>query len=222
MTKKRKAKQGGELRLSNLPRNWLHQALTYLDKGELISRVVVEILEIALLYFLFIRFAIKFPIDSIYVFLLSGIIVHTLNWIFNANFWTVILFSFPELTNPGEIITCDYLNHMSLRLSKHSSVTVLAIYGSISRRQWHERSDVDIRILRKPGIGNLISAFFITMRERAIAFIKRQPIDLYLADDVNFLLKMRNDESPIFLIRRDNRLKNYFPENQPIVLKTLR
>jgi len=183
--------------------------------------VIIELLAIGAFYLIIINL-LQFPIYSLKGIFIAGFFIHTLNWIFNANFWTVILFSFPQLTNPGELATCNYLNEMSLRLSKSSSVTALAIYGSISRQQWHDRSDVDIRFLRKEGLGNLILASFVTMRERTIAFINRQPMDLYLADDVTFLRKMRDDESPIFLIKRDHRLDNYFPDNKIIIIKSLR
>ena len=48
----RKAKPGGMPKLINIPRNWLHQALTYMDKGEMYSKVIIEIAEICLLMFL--------------------------------------------------------------------------------------------------------------------------------------------------------------------------
>jgi len=52
------------------------------------------------------------------------------------------------------------------------------------------------------------------MRERFIAFLMRQPTDMFLADDVGYLTKMRSDEKPVFLIKRDERLEVMFPGNQ--------
>lgn len=199
---KRKAILGDFPKLLNLPRNWIHQGLTYMDVGELVSRIVIEYLCIVLCITFFERL-------TNYIFI-AFIFVHTCNWIFNGLFWSVILFTFPSMHNQGAEKTVEYLNNMRRRIELCDSISGVLIYGSISRRAWHDRSDVDIRFLRKQGLVNLFFAVFVTMRERFIAFICKQPIDLYLADDVYFLKKMRADEFPLFLICRDTRLNNYY------------
>ena len=215
--KSRKAKLGGRPVLLNLARNWLHQAMTYMDAGELSFRVAVESLEISVLAFVFSSVGVGLLLSI----LSAGILVHTFNWITNGLFWSVMLFSFPNMRNAGEFRTCEYLNKMTERLKGIKSISGLAIYGSVSRGQWHERSDIDMRILRKPGFVNLIIAAACMLRERFIAFLYKQPMDMYLADSTDFLLNMRADERPIFLIKRDARLDNVYPGNHEVILQRL-
>lgn len=217
---KRKAAPGGKAVFVNLPRNWIHQAITYMDTGELVFRLVLEAVEFVAVTALLLLI---FPgATSAWAAIIAAfVIVHTANWIFNGLFWTIIIFAFPSLKNPGEKQTLDYLNEMARRLDASPSITGLAIYGSLSRGKWHDRSDIDLRLLRAPGIMNLIRAALLTMKERLIALLTWQPIDLYLADDVDFLGKMREDEAPLFLIKRDERLDKMYPGSSVQVLTSL-
>lgn len=205
----RKAKPGGLPKLINIPRNWLHQALTYMDTGEMYSKIIIEFIEL-----LAVMWALNGVIDNIYLnIIISGFIVHTWNWVTNGLFWAVIIFTFPGLKNPGAEKTIIYLNNMKRRLQKSSSVAGLTFYGSITRNAWHDRSDIDLRIVRNSGFINLVKTVYITMRERFIAFLYMQPMDLYLADSVEFLKKLRADEVPVILIKRGEDLENMYPGN---------
>ena len=153
---------------------------------------------------------------------ISFIVIHTLNWVFNGNWWACVLFALPNLKNPGDESTCQYLNTMAKRVRKNSSVSGILIFGSASRHAWHDRSDIDLRLIRQPGLKNALAANFITMRERFLAFLAGQPIDMYLGDDVEFFKKMRKDEQPLFLIKRDKSLDMAYPNIKESRLKTLK
>jgi predicted nucleotidyltransferase len=202
-------------------RNWIHQGITYMDTGELSIRLLIELLQfLVILYFFYLFLNTYFFIGTLVIFGL--VFVHTFNWIFNMNFYALMMFSIPSLKNRGESITIDYLNSMADRLKHSKNISGLAIFGSISRNQWHEKSDIDARILRKPGLKNLLGAAIITMKERFLALILRQPLDIYLADNIDFLKKMRKDEAPIFLIKRDQRLEENYPNNPETKLTQLK
>lgn len=205
----RKATKGGHPKLINLPRNWAHQALSYMDLGELTIRLFVEVSEIVLVWWLLDNLLLG--LNNIILISIAFIMVHTWNWVTNGLFWAVIIFTFPGLRNPGPMKTVTYLNHMRHRLASSDCITGIALYGSLTRKAWHDRSDIDIRFLRKPGAKSLLCAAALTMSERFRAFINKQPMDLFLADDVDFLKKMRSDEIPIFTICRDERLQILYP-----------
>ena len=212
----RKATPGGLPKFINIPRNWLHQALTYMDTGELVFRIIIETIEILMLY-LFINAVLDLPY---YASLgVSIIIVHTWNWVTNCLFWVVIIQTFPNLRNPGADRSVDYLNRMARRLKKYNCISGMAVYGSISRNAWHDRSDIDMRILRRPGMSSLVQAALLIMGERFRAFLNSQPLDLYLADDIDFLASLRSDEIPLFLIKRDERLDMQYPVTKELLLK---
>jgi predicted nucleotidyltransferase len=208
--KKRKAVKGGRPKLYGIFTNWLHQGFTYLDVTECIARVFFEVFPtVVLVFILKLLMAISFL--NVWLWIVSVIIVHTLNWMFNFTFWANIIFAFPWLRNPGEVATKEYLNIMACRLKHCNAISGILLYGSVARGQWHDRSDLDIRFLRRPGFINGLKAAVLHTRERVIAFLCRQPLDSYIADGENFLLKMRKDEVPLFLKNEDERLDKLYP-----------
>ena len=221
LKKSRKAAPGGRPRLRNLPRNWLHQGVTYMDRGEAVFRVALETLEILLLAGLLLVWRGKF-VDVGVPLAIAAVAAHTFNWVTNGNFWALILFAFPMLRNRGDAATCSYLNAMAERLRRRRSISALALFGSVARGEWHERSDVDVRLLRFGGFGCWLGANLLLVGERFRAFLSRQPIDVYLGDDADFFEKMRKDEPPIFLIKRDPRLERRYTEHREGRLGALR
>lgn len=201
----RKAKPGGGIKPKTLVYNLLHQSFFYLDKTERRMRVFFEIGPAALLY-AGLSPLLKTREEIIGAAVLSLIAVHFLNWVFNNNFWNCINNTFPSMQNRGAESTRNYVNNLAARLRKRNSISAVMLIGSISRFEWHMRSDIDLRILRLPGFFNGFAAAFLVLRERAIAVFLRQPLDVYLADSPTFLAKIRKDETPIFLLKRDPRL----------------
>jgi predicted nucleotidyltransferase len=207
--KKKKAVKGGSIVWKNIFINWLHQGISYMDPGELSVRMIVEFIEFCALYFLIAKITPNF----FWALALTFFSVHTFNWITNGNFWALLIFASPGLTNPGESSTRRYLQKMKNRLERHESISGILIFGSISRNVWHDRSDIDMRFLRKCGLKNLIFSSILTMRERFLAFVSGQPLDLFLRDTIGSLKNMRDDEKPVFLMKRDVRLDREYPDN---------
>jgi len=211
---------GGKFGLLDLLRNWVHQALFYMDTTERGFRIVVEVIAIFVIAFIFAKLA-GDNYFSLWIMIASLLVAHTINWILNGNWWACILFAFPKLRNRGQVATCWYLNKMAERLRDSSSISGILIFGSVSRGEWHNRSDIDLRLLRRRGVFYAISAMAIQMRERLVAFFNRQPLDMYMADDIDFLMKMNKDESPIFLKKRDSRLEQAYPSGKETRLRRL-
>jgi hypothetical protein len=215
-----KASAGGRPRLWNLPRGWAHQGFFYLDRTQRLGRVVFEIVPTVFLAWLIAGIG-GVSLSNLWLWCGSLLTIHTLNWVLNGNWWAGLLFAFPHLRNRGDRATCDYLNRMADRLQRDRSISGAMIFGSVSRRQWHDRSDLDLRLLRSPGMRHGIAAIWVLTRERLIAFWVRQPLDIYLADDVAFLKKMRADEMPIFLKKADPRLDRAYPRGREARIDTL-
>lgn len=200
--KKIKAVVGGKTKTIVIVKNWIHQGFTYLDRTEQFYRIIWEIIPFGISIW-----GLSFTGLSIWVnIFISFIIAHTLNWAFNDNIWTCIQFTFPWAMNPGNEKTLAYLENMQCRFAKYDCVTGVMIYGSLSRGVWHEKSDLDTRIMRKPGVWNGFKCYLIVHFERLRAFRNKQPLDMYMADSIKFLDLMRDDEFPIFLKANDRRL----------------
>lgn len=207
--KKKKATINGSAVWSFAISQWIHQGFTYLDKTEMFYRVVWEIIPFTIFYFLLTTCAGVSMFISITV---SFILSHTLNWIFNYNFWTGIDFTIPKFRNLGNDGTIYYLRNVQKRVEKYDFITGCILYGSISRSVYGDKSDIDMRLLRSPGFFNGFKAYIVTFRERLIAVKSKCPMDLYLADDVKFLLKLRKDEKPVFLKCNDTRLSKLYKD----------
>ncbi len=186
---------------------WLHQGFTYLDKTEMFYRVIWELIPLGIFYAIF---NLLIGWDWYWSLLCAFLIGHTLNFLFNYNFWTGIDFTFPSFRNPGNEKTLKYLKQMQDRMNSYDCVTGCMIYGSLSRAVWGVKSDLDIRIFRKPGLWNGFKAYLVTFKERLIAVRQINPMDLYLADDIEFLKRLRADEQPIFLKATDQRLFDFY------------
>ncbi len=217
----RKALADGRARLWNLPRGWAHQGFFYLDRTQRIGRVIFEIVPTVILAGLIGRTA-RIPLSHVWLWCASLFLAHTLNWVLNGNWWAGMLFAFPGLRNRGDRATCAYLNQMAHRLRRDRSISGAMIFGSIARGQWHERSDLDVRLLRRPGVWNGVTGVLILLRERWIALWSRQPLDIYLADGIPFLKRMRADEPPVFLKKDDPRLERAYPDGRETRIEVLR
>jgi hypothetical protein len=217
----RKAPANGRVRLWNLPRGWAHQGFFYLDRTQRIGRVVFEIVPTAILAGLIGGIG-GIPLSNVWLWCAGLFLAHTLNWVLNGNWWAGMLFAFPRLRNRGERATCVYLNDMADRLRRDRAISGAMIFGSVSRGQWHERSDLDMRLLRRPGVWNGVAGVLILLRERWIALWSRQPLDIYLADGIPFLKRMRADEPPIFLKKDDPCLELAYPDERETRIDVLR
>jgi len=204
--RRRKAKQGEMIRWNTIVSNLLHQSFFYLDSTERWMRILWELLPSGIMYLLLVR--VFTSQHHIALLIITVVFVHVLNWILNNNFWNCMNCALPWLKNQGVEKTLLYLNAMRRRLEKHKQITGLMFLGSLCRFEWHDRSDIDVRILRAPGFLNGIIASFLISRERFLAFVYRQPLDVYLADSPEFLKRHRVDEKPIFTIRRDSRIND--------------
>lgn len=208
--KKKKAKLGGNFVIWFAVSQWIHQGFTYLDKTEMFYRVIWEIIPDTVFFALFYYTGIMGLLPSI---IISLLVVHTLNWVFNFNFWTGIDFTIPNFKNMGNERTKEYLRGVQRRMKSNNCIGACTLYGSLSRAVWGPKSDLDMRIIRKPGILNGLKAYWITFRERIIAVRYLNPMDLYLADGPKFLTRLRNDEFPIFLKLDDKRIYDYYDGN---------
>lgn len=215
----KKSYRNGKIYPIKIFRNWLHQGITYMDFGERFSRVVIEAGLILVICFFMTRMPL--PIANTVLFALVVFVVHTLNWIFNGNIWALLQFSVPGIRPQNEAETILYLNRMGERLQKSGAIDGVMLFGSVARGKWHKMSDLDMRFVRRAGALNLIISVYVTMRERVIAAKLKQPLDLFLADNVNYLKKMRTDETPIFLVKKSSILEDAYPKNGAICLLKL-
>lgn len=73
------------------------------------------------------------------------------------------------------------------------------------RAQFHIRSDLDLRIIRRRDSRKGYIALFVSLILKIYSFFVILPVDLQVVDSVDFLNKqMRIDEKPIIVFKRQH------------------
>jgi predicted nucleotidyltransferase len=138
--------------------------------------------------------AMRLWLDGYLVWLAAFFLAHTLNFLFNGQLWAVLKHYGLVRLSYSEF--ASYLRPMSRRARGEPSIEWAGIFGSLARGQWSTRSDLDVRLVRKPGRWNGLRACAFVLAERARALIHGFPLDVYVLDDPARLVAMRDDEWP--------------------------
>ena len=190
-------KKGWWRAIRNIPVFWLHQRTTYMDKTELFFHLILSLIIMLVLYcFLYVQ---GFFYSHWVRILVAVIGARTLTYLFNDHFWGGLLVSFGFVKNCGKNSIRKYLIDSQRRISRCNSIHSYNVYGSLVRGEFHSKSDLDVRYIRRPGFISALAANILAGKERVIAFFKRIPLDLFVGDNVEFLDKMRHDEIPIVI-----------------------
>jgi L-malate glycosyltransferase len=171
--------------------HWVFQGILYADRTEKIFRIFIDII-----FTLFFYFILSFIINTLISIIVAFIIAHTINSIFNGQMF-VVARHFGRSRNPH--YRTNYIKRFKKRISKEKSIQAAAIYGSFSRGEAKFDSDIDVRIIRKSGVINGIRACSFGLSERSRALFDEFPLDLYVIDGSEHLLKLRIDEVPLVL-----------------------
>ena len=180
--------------------SWLLHGVHVLDKTEKTLYVLFETLLLVIvgagLYIL--------DCKQWWCYLIAFVIIHTFTWLTDSH-WLV---GFREVDknfkSKGIIATLEYIELVSKVFSKQPNVEAVLVYGSMSRRMFHNRSDLDIRIWQNRFS---LKTFFLVQKYRFIGIWKyRIPLDLKLVDSMEYLKKeMRSDEKAIVGYSKDNK-----------------
>lgn len=180
--------------------SWLLHGVHVFDKTEKYLYVLCEAV------FISIVFGIMSIVGcgSLRAFLITFIIIHTITWLVDSHWLVGYREVNKSFRSKGLIVTLKYIERISEAFSKQSNVEAVLVYGSMSRKMFHNRSDLDIRILQK---GFSLKTFFTVQVYRFIGIWKyRIPLDLKLVDSVDYLKnEMRPDERAIVGYSKGNK-----------------
>lgn len=175
--------------------NWLFQGIFYMDRFEKTIRVLLEFIWVALLSLMLFQF-----LGILTSILFSIIIVHTIDWILNCQFFALFK-KFGWVHTSFEKF--NFFNSALEKLgSRNKGIESILLCGSISRGSQTNESDLDVRVIRRGGLINGIRAYAFCVWARFMAFIKAFPLDLYLFDEIESLKKVRSTERLITLWKR--------------------
>lgn len=181
--------------------SWLFQGMFYMDATERNFKIILDII-----IFLALSLIIKTYFNIIVSLIIAIIVAHTINWVFNGQIF--VLLKNLKLSKTSAESFNQYLDDIKRKVEKESSITAAVAFGSLSRQKLKETSDLDVRIIRKPGIINGIKACTFVLKERTKSFFEGFPLDIYVLDDVVVIDKHIKDEKPIVIYDPTNIFRN--------------
>ncbi len=187
--------------MRNILAGWALQAVHSTDRTERFFRIVVEAVILTVMGL------VLWATDCLTTasLLITLVVIHTIFWFITGNFWVYMLDSFLWIKNPGIKTILSFVKLAKKQLTRTNSVEAILIYGSMCRGQFHKRSDLDLRVVRRRDTMAGLMALPVGLLMRAYSFFLILPVDLQVVDSSEFLEKqMRKDERPIVVFRRDN------------------
>lgn len=188
----------------NMPVGWVTQSVHSTDRSEMIFRILLELLVMVVVAYLTLggEYSGRASMLTLAVVLVS---VHSVSWLLVGSFWVYMLDSFDWVQNGGIENVIRYVRFVERVYIDSDSCDAILIYGSMARNRFHNRSDLDLRILRRTDSPSGIMAIILAAYVKSYAFFIRMPVDLQVVDSFDFLEKqMRADEPPIVVYRREH------------------
>lgn len=196
-------KEGRLRAFRNLPIGWV----THANHGRDITERVCHHLMESILLLIVLGIVWFFGSDShiLVSMLLAGLVVHTIWWIINGNCHVCFLDSFKRVKNAGIDEMLIYIIWEKDWFLKCEYVKSILVYGSFCRGEFHGRSDLDLRIIRSPGLRAACVLMPMAVIARVVSLARGIPTDLQIVDSEEFLLKqMRATELPVCVFGSDS------------------
>ena len=155
--------------------HWAVQSLLYMDVTERRWKLALDaIVTVG------VSLALSLALPPPLAWPLGFLIAHTLNFLFNGQVWGVL--KHYGLVRHSQAEFAAYVERFRERVEREPSIRRIVICGSLSRQQWTPSSDLDARLLRRPGAANGVRACWFLLRERTRALCARFPVDIYVLD----------------------------------------
>lgn len=186
--------------------NFVFQGMRYMTYGELAFKLLFTFSFTVVYYLMF---------DNVFLSIFLG---HLSNFVLNGQFFVLAryLFSSDAITNSELTYFIGFID----RSHKWFGVEDVLIIGSFCRVQMGRTSDLDLRIMHKPNVKSSINAYLYAFFLRFISMYKKFPMDVYCFSNINFLNKIRTDESPSYFLGGDKYKAQYpLARDVKVVLK---
>lgn len=199
--------------------NWIFQGIFHADFSERNYKILFTLsitAIICLVYFL------KTDNINLVNFSISFIIAHSSNWIINCNFFVLLV----HRTRIKKISKNKLFNHLIFirnrfsKLKNRDWILYCVSHGGICNGTMNEHSDIDISIIRKPGIINFIRSIFFYVKEKKIADYKGIPLDIFICDTPeNCIERSGYQNNPVVIFDSNNQIDRYYPQNNKITIE---
>lgn len=176
-----------------LASHWLIQGMAYMDGTERTFKLALDLVLAAVLAPLLLT--IGLPVITAAAAAL--ILAHSLNFLFNGHLRGALKWhgigGIPRASLEAELV------QIARRLTSKPAIKEAFVFGSLSRGELHDGSDLDIRVIREPGLRAGLAACTAVLLERTRSLASGVPLDIYVWDSTAHLERMRSDEPPVDL-----------------------
>jgi L-malate glycosyltransferase len=179
--------------------SWFFQGILYMDATERLFKIIFDLSLIMLIL-------VTMDISSYHNVLIAIILGHSLDWIINGQIF--VLLKNLQLTETKIETFSSYLSQLAEEVKSQKCIAAVAAFGSLSRGQIKNSSDLDIRVIRKKGFINAINTYKFIVILRFFAFYNQFPLDVYMLDDIRTISSHINKESPVIIYDPNKILNN--------------
>ena len=176
-------------KLGRLCSNWVLQGMLYMNPVEIIYKLGLDLVLVWAWWWLL------GGEHTVAAWGVAGLLAHTSNWIINGQPIALRRHLDWGKNDPRHFIA--YIEALERRIQGSAYLAAAASFGSLSRGKYSDRSDIDIRLVMKPGLIDKLRAANFCFWERFRALLARFPLDLYAFDLEEMRRKMRSDEMPV-------------------------
>jgi predicted nucleotidyltransferase len=175
-----------------LASHWLVQGMFYMDPTERRFKLSLDIAGALVLG------SLLWPRVPPPVAVAAAVVsAHSLNFVFNGHIRGAL--KWHGVGGVTSAVLERELPAIAARLGRSSAVAQAHVFGSLARGELHDGSDLDIRILRRPGLRAATVACTLALLERGRSLWTGVPIDIYVFDSSARMSDMRSDEVPVDL-----------------------
>ncbi|MAH21857.1 hypothetical protein CL673_07650 [Candidatus Bathyarchaeota archaeon] len=185
--------------------SWAFQSIFHVDRTELLFKLVLELLFLGVVSY---TLSTVLQLHMGWTILLGFLIAHTMNYLFNGQFFVALKNA--GLSHVSHTKFKNFALQLEQRVCSQDSILAGMMIGSISRGKLTATSDLDVRILRKRGIVNGLKVSVFLLLEHSRALASAFPLDIYVADNVEWFRKKVKNDVPIILYDPENILSTEY------------
>jgi hypothetical protein len=186
--------------------HWGAQGLFNMDRTDRILKLSLDVVGTGVLALLFRSF-----LATYLAIPLAAILAHTANFVFNAHPWVVLKhFGIGYYDHEG---LTTYTTEFGKRAASCPALLGAGIWGGFARQDHAnpDTPDVDVRVIRRPGLVNGVRSSWFVLVERSRANWRKFPLDMFLLDRMHSLSRLSQSEVPIILCDADGLLRQWYP-----------
>ena len=193
--------------------NWFFQSIVNADRTEKIYKISFTVVLTVITYSTLNQFLI---FSNVKLAITSFIIAHTLNWVVNGNFYNLIIHRL-LLAQISKEDLFNYLLKLEEKLKDKDWIVYAASFGSICNGNLKDSSDVDISIVRKPGLKNAILAIVFSVKEKKYADFNKIPLELYISDTPeNSMKRFSVEKNPVIVYDKESAIDLHYDDKLTI------